>query len=50
MRPITTIEYGSKEYLKSLLYTDYHEYVDSCGVGWLVADNYQYKCLMPENY
>lgn len=48
MRAITTIEYGSAEYWRRLLAVDVHEYVDSCGVGWYVADDFSFRAKMPD--
>lgn len=48
MSPIPVIEYGSKEFNRRLQNVDVHEYVDSCGVGWLIADDYSFRCLMPD--
>lgn len=48
MKAITTVAYGSKEYWDAVRRCDVHEYVDSCGVGWYVANDYSIRAKMPD--
>lgn len=43
-----TVPYGSKAYWDAVRRCDVHEYVDSCGRGWLVANDYSIRARMPE--
>lgn len=41
------IEYKSAEYYKELARVDVHEYCDSCGRIWLVADDFSFRVWLP---
>lgn len=42
------VEYESKEFRSAVMRVDVHEYVDSAGVGWLVANDFSVMARMPD--
>ena len=43
-----TVKYASKEYWDAVMRCDVHEYIDGCGVGWYVANDFSLCALMPD--
>ena len=41
------VPYGSNAYWDAVMRCDVHEYVDSCGVGWWVANDFSICARMP---